>query len=1087
MRRDLLIDPRIYKIKKDANLYSQSQFDFASATKDILETYYKSGLYDVAKIVQKELYDRMLLGSLFIEMNIIGTLLDTKEPNILNSLVYIGEGIKQDKKGGSYSVTPNFADNVQTYSNAVIKALERKYGFSLFYHPDIFIDPKEPSVPYSIIDSHAKTKAILDDLEKPQSMKGVKLDIELKADIKEEEAKRASQYINLGVQETWGDGKAITIIGNSRFHNDYQGIIDAAKPIREGKGYTADKKDLREVRPAIHEFHRFLHNYLAHKHRTVYMAIPILGAYAGNRLYSPSEKGVQGQGVIFLFFTIPSDSLFYDPRYDKNGTELIKQLDSLAECLFERLGTLMRFITYNYLFNIGVNLAESTRILAENAKNLAEKARKNAINAAVSAIMSRNMSHNLGSHYLYYTKNYLMELANRSGEKAADIRGAAKVLGYMQARMDYLATVISNDRYPYGAVNFKSQIYDELTIDDFSKRHFSKYVDRSKRTTNFLLTNIVKSENFTRPDIFTKEPSLKTELVGNHFKPIRLQVKLWNGSEYQLFTGESDNKSLLRENNIKNELSKLNIALPGGAMSCHAFFNVVENFIRNSAKYLQSDFKEEGLVFTIAIKRNELDTGKFDFIIYDNKNNADKVLPVVTDQLQNLTILDEYGSIEKSSKGLKEMLFSSVWMRTYKYPLLSFADIIFKIQNIENGLEKLQLIEEYGFKFVSISDSGEILDAKSPNGNLGLLMTLPEFHIETDFMLDENDDEKGNIIKALGVSSDIVCFGKDVKRDHKVQSYFTRSFFESDFNEDDYTAFNERSRVILPNDHTARLVYRFKKILDKRFCEETGGDIDNVCLILGDRKDMKRIPKDHKLIIYFERHLNTKNGLGAFVDYAYADSISGGNYTITLNSLINEGITADTCRYKTWNDKLYGLKIKESALTRITLIDERLFNSMKRDGSSKELEYSLKNIRILSMNLDEKLSQTASIMDLFEGNAFQDGANHTHFLSIHLGLIEKVAKSEWGKRYGEGMTIEERVTAFMEEMRKTFGGQDGNVFVSVHSGRGNYSKELDGPLATYPFISLAAIENAFSNSKYLLAQLFYNTIYIGKGIIHRYL
>ena len=257
--------------------------------------------------------------------------------------------------------------------------------------------------------------------------------------------------------------------------------------------------------------------------------------------------------------------------------------------------------------------------------------------------------------------------------------------------------------------------------------------------------------------------------------------------------------------------------------------------------------------------------------------------------------------------------------------------------------------------------------------------------------------------------------------------------------------------------------------------------------MLGDRKDMKRMPKDHKLIIYFERHLNTKNGLGAFVDYAYADSISGGNYTITLNSLINEGITADTCRYKTWNDKLYGLKIKESALTRITLIDERLFNSMKRDGSSKELEYSLKNIRILSMNLDEKLSQTASIMDLFEGNAFQNGSNRTHFLSIHLGLIEKVAKSEWGKRYGEEMTIEERVTAFMEEMRKTFGGQDGNVFVSVHSGRGNYSKELDGPLATYPFISLAAIENAFSNSKYLLAQLFYNTIYIGKGIIHRYL
>lgn len=1081
MRKDLQIDPRLYKIKKDANLYNQSQFDFASAIydKNILETFYKSGLLDVANIVQKELNDRKLLGSLFIEMNIIGTLLEAKEPNILNSLVYIREGLKQDEKGDSYSITPNFTDNVQTYSNAVIKALERKYHFSLFYHPDIFIDPKEPSVPYSVIDSHAKTKAILDDLEKPKSKKDTKLDIEIKADVNEERAKRASQYLDLGEQkipstlEPWVGEKARIVIGNSRFHNDYQGIIDAAKPIREGKKYSDNQKDLRDVQSAVHEFHRFFHNYFAHKHRTVYMAIPILGAHAGNRLYSPSEDGTQGQGVIFLFFTIPSDSYCYDPDRDEDGRELIKQIDSLAECLYERLGTLMRFITYNYLFNIGVKLAEN--------------ANKKAINSAVSAIMSRNMSHNLGSHYLYYTKNYLMDLACKSGEKRADIRGAAKVLGYMQARMDYLATVISNDRYPNGAVNFKSQIYDELTIDDFSKRHFSKYGDRGKRTTNFLLTNLVKSENFTRPDIFTRDSSLKTEKIGEYFKPIRLQVKLWNGSEYQLFTGESDDNSLFREAGVKNELSKLDIALPGGSMSCHAFFNVVENFIRNSAKYFQSDFKEEGLVFTIAIKRNVLDSGKFDFIIYDNKNNADKVLPVVKEQLRNLRILDEYGGIEKSSKGLKEMLFSSVWMRTYKYPLQTFADIITDIHNTRNCSEKLRLIEEYGFQFVSISDSGEILEAKSPKGNLGLLMTLPEFHIATDFMLDKNDDEKGNIIEALGVSSDIVCFGKDVKRDHKVPSYFTRSFFEADFNEEDYTTFSENAKVVIPNDHIARLVYRFKKILDKRFNKETGGDIDNVCLILGDRKDMKRTPKDHKLIIYFERHLNTKNGLGAFVDYAYADSVSGGNYTITLNSLINEGITADTCRYKTWNDKLYGLKIKESALTRITLIDERLFNSMKRDGSSKELEYSLKNIRILSMNLEEKLSRMTSLKDLFEGNAFQDGSNRTHFLSIHLGLIEKVAKSEWGKKYGEKMTIEDRVRAFMEEMRMTFGGQDGDVFVSVHSGRGNYSKELDGPLATYPFISLAAIENAFSNSKYLLAQLFYNTIYIGKGIIHRYL
>lgn len=713
---------------------------------------------------------------------------------------------------------------------------------------------------------------------------------------------------------------------------------------------------------------------------------------------------------------------------------------------------------------------------------------KESIKSAISAIMSRNMSHNLGSHYLYYTKSYLENLANSSGEKGPDIRGAAKVLGYMQARMDYLATIISNDRYPNGAVNFKSQIYDELTIDDFSKRHFAKYNERGKRTTNFLLSNLVMSENFTRSNILGKCIGRSEGKTNGCFKPIRLQVMLWDGVEYQLFTGSSGKKVQKKENDIKNELSKLNIALPGGTMACHAFFNVVENFIRNSAKYLQSDFQSDGLVFTITIRRNQENNKLFDFIIFDNKKNASKVLPVVIKQLQDLKILDESGGVEKSSKGLKEMLFSSVWMRSYKYPFRTFAEIMSHIQNTVDGNLKLGLIKEFGFEYLSISDSGTILDPQSPDGNLGLRISLPEFHIASNFCYNESDTEKELIAKSLDISSDIVCFDKDFKtqteKSRNVFSFFTRPYLELDFNEDDYLNFLKKSKVISYDENIAKQVYRYKKILDKRFKIETGGTIDDMCLILGDRQDMKLIPDSHKKIVYFERHLNTKKGFNDFMDYAYVDSISGGNFTITLNSLIEEGITEDSCCYKTWHDKFYGLKIKESALTRITLIDERLFNSMKGDGPQKELEYSLKNIRVLNVNIENK-SPKDEVLNLFEGNEFPDKANRTHFLSIHLGLIEKIVKSDWGRRYGNNSIIEERVTAFMNELKAIFGEGEENVFISVHSGRGNFSKELEGPLATYPFISLAAIENAFNNSKYLLSQLFYNTIYIGKGIINK--
>ena len=72
----------------------------------------------------------------------------------------------------------------------------------------------------------------------------------------------------------------------------------------------------------------------------------------------------------------------------------------------------------------------------------------------------------------------------------------------------------------------------------------------------------------------------------------------------------------------------------------------------------------------------------------------------------------------------------------------------------------------------------------------------------------------------------------------------------------------------------------------------------------------------------------------------------------------------------------------------------------------------------------------------------------------------------------------------MNLLKKHFGYNEQEVFISIHSGRGNYSAELNGPLAIYPFISMSAIESAYNNSKYLLSQLFYSTIYLGKGIFN---
>ena len=757
---------------------------------------------------------------------------------------------------------------------------------------------------------------------------------------------------------------------------------------------------------------------------------------------------------------------------------------------------------YTTLFNSEQEIKDWTYAYVEDIMNLItiiksifiesfnQRQRTEAVKSATTAIMSRNMSHNLGSHYLFYTKSYLESIAASLGEKGPAVRGTAKVLGYMQARMDYLATIVTNDKYPSGAVNFKSQIFDELTIDDFSRRNFSRYNDRCKRTANFLLSNLVMSENITRPDILRREISLSPEeQAGGKYKTLRLQLKWWRDGHYETFTGDSREPAFSRENSINSELSRLNIALPGGSMSCHAFFNIVENFIRNSAKYMQEDFKDEGLVLTIAI-RPAADTNAYDFVLYDNKANASRVLPSVTAQLGNLHILDSRGRIEKTSKGLKEMLFSALWMRAATYPDETFASIIGRIQATVDPREKIALIARHAYRFVAVADDGTVRENEiADNDNLGLLITLPEFSFTRKFTTAAGESEKSIVRKALDLSADVVCFDRArpaADEDFFGTRFFTRCFFEGDFDPTRFEDFLQHAGVLENDEQTARDVFRYKCILDERFREESGGDVDSICLWLGDKRDMKRIPKEHGKLIYFERHLSTKQGgLAPYADYAYVDSVSGGNFTMTLKDLFEEGVT-DQCKYRSWNDKMFGLKIKESALTRITLVDERLFNSMKDDGSQQEEELSCRNIRVLTVDFSRPELQDLPMEKIFEGNDFRDGSNRTHFLSIHLGLIEKVLKSEWGReQLGEGISIEEKARRFMQGLVRIFGGPQGQVFISVHSGRGNFSKELEGPLATYPFISLAAIENAFSNSKFLLAQLFYNTVYIGKGIINQ--
>lgn len=813
---------------------------------------------------------------------------------------------------------------------------------------------------------------------------------------------------------------------------------------------------------------------------------------------------------------------------------------------------------------------------------IVEKARKvESIKSAVAAMMSRNMSHNLGSHYLFYTKMYLESLANSSREKGPDIRGAAKVLGYMQARMDYLATIVSNYKYPYGSVNFKSQILDELTVDDFSKRHygtdqdteFKKRLEESiltlnsvqdtvkdlttlydecvsldgndftqkreaigkelsqlrlsisdidkssiySRTTNYLLTYLIKSENYSRPNVMELQA---TESFSNLF----LHVRLWNDEtkRFELFTGSNDPVKMAKERPIKDNLSRINLALPGGTMSCHAFYSILENFIRNSAKYSWTGSLPTDLKITIALKVDE-DQHTVECTIYDNKRDAlapDKsnskrtLLKQMVNKLSHTRVLTENHTVDTENKGLKEMLFSAIWLNANRSDK-RFAEIISSLEDL-NPNEKIDQIAKYAFKFVSVSDDGA--DCQESNlANLGIRLVLPLFtRVET-----LQGKRIGDFLK---LHTDIVevqdPYAIPTKKINRAYSkIFTRVFssnMPTAYKRDDIVSLIEIPGNSIDYDDVLKL---------KQAISNNLGDIDQYTLRFSSVTEPGSRPDTpHESLIFFDTHLSTRSSKSRIKEcqrkYAYLDTISGSNFTKTLEGLFLSGIGSQNQRFRIFSDYYLDLKIKESGLTRITILDERLYNSIQWgkaqaeldnpevldnsliDFRASEIELSMKNIRVLNYlkrkEVNKKPGSVRKVSGLpFYGNEFfptgpcKDSPNATHFLSIHLGLIEKLLKSNARslvKLFGaiEGNPLaEKRIDKLMELLETTFGsGTKNGVHICIHSGRGDYSKELEGPLKNYPFISLASLENAFNNSKYLLAQLFYNTIYIGKGEVN---
>lgn len=328
---------------------------------------------------------------------------------------------------------------------------------------------------------------------------------------------------------------------------------------------------------------------------------------------------------------------------------------------------------------------------------LENKRKRDAIKSAKSAIMSRNMSHNLGSHVMFYIKQKLEsvekilatgalkeliqsqsidELKQKiqshatPGNEMPFLVGLGRFLNYLQERQDFIATVATN-YIPYRTcINFKDAIYDELKPEKHAQRHDGDAT--GKKAANLLLDYIAYSEGFTSSEV----------------------VELWFGDSFNGGTKPED---------VPDELREFRVALPGGNLGRQAFFSIMENIIRNTAKHdggkvdggklrFQFDVIEPSDFKEIKISGHSLRSGearikdiedeikRFNTTCYNNNDKDFKYLGITiklreavsAETLKSLFnglqrgYITPDGQMDEECKGLKEIRLSAAWLRGHE-------------------------------------------------------------------------------------------------------------------------------------------------------------------------------------------------------------------------------------------------------------------------------------------------------------------------------------------------------------------------------------------------------------------------------------
>ena len=192
---------------------------------------------------------------------------------------------------------------------------------------------------------------------------------------------------------------------------------------------------------------------------------------------------------------------------------------------------------------------------------------ESSLKSAVGAIMSRNGSHNIGSHVL-------AALSHNVGTMPDD----QVLYQYIQHRMDYIATATTER---------PSWCQSTMFVGEMVKRFLSQ---------RHLLNFICKSEGLRGYEFQSDVAKAKVDggRIRLHVRKVKVSIKEDKTVRGELIELDQVTKDFIKYSDWHGKGcdsdpidldGDVSLAIPGGIVGEHAFFTIIENIIRNAAKH----------------------------------------------------------------------------------------------------------------------------------------------------------------------------------------------------------------------------------------------------------------------------------------------------------------------------------------------------------------------------------------------------------------------------------------------------------------------------------------------------------------------